>query len=82
MDEFQRESRYIVLKKTDVKELNTAGLLTITDVEILQKILEKIERIRIINGKQALECVVVESDWPEYEATWKSIEDRVSKGEE
>lgn len=25
-----------------------------------------------------MECVIVESDWPEYEPTWKAIEARVT----
>lgn len=29
-------------------------------------------------GKAPLECVVVESDWPEYEPTWEAIEARMT----
>ena len=28
-------------------------------------------------GKESIECVVVESDWPEYEPTWAAIEKRI-----
>ena len=33
---------------------------------------------RRLKGKEPLDCVVVESDWPEYEPTWRAIEARVT----
>ena len=38
----------------------------------------KIEMARVHEGKAPLDAVVVESDWPEYEPTWKAIEARAS----
>lgn len=63
MSEFKREERYIVIK---LKHLNE----------------DQEDRIRCCmdnNNVYSTECVVVESDWPEYEQVWKMIEDRVTK---
>ena len=70
---FERENRYIVLKITD---LISAGLTDDED-QALASILDKINLVREGRGRGTLVCVVVESDWPEYEPTWKAIEDRV-----
>lgn len=62
-DTFKREERYIVVKRKHL----------VGDQE---------ERIRELVhdelGIQTTECVVVESDWPEYEAVWRMIEERVT----
>ncbi|UAN48032.1 DUF550 domain-containing protein [Serratia sp. JSRIV001] len=68
----QRENRYIVIKEADAK--NILGPL---NYKLLHTIADSIERGRSIKGKAPLECVVVESDWPEYEPLWKAIEARV-----
>lgn len=70
---FNRESNYLVLKNRDVN-----FVLTELEREILFKLVGKIKDHRELLGKPALKCVVVESDWPEYEPTWKAIEDRVT----
>lgn len=62
MSEFKREGRYVVIKLKDIDE-NTQRQLG--------------------NFMQDLEiptrsCVVVESDWPEYEPVWKMLEDRMT----
>jgi len=64
MTEFQREERFIVVKRKHI-----------ADPEM-----EKRFRLYIKNylGVETVECVVVESDWPEYETVWKMIEARVS----
>lgn len=67
-----REYRYIVLKRKDVK-----AALTEDERGLLNSLCGKISDYRIGEGKAPLECVVVESDWPEYETTWESIELRV-----
>lgn len=70
---FHREERYIVLKITDIdKSLSDA------EVDTLRGICNKVEKYRGESGKRQFECVVVESDWPEYEPTWKSIEQRIT----
>ena len=72
-DEFVWEDRYIVFKLSDVVEH-----LTIAERLHLERLYE-IQRVgRKEAGKSALECVVVESDWPEYESTWRAIEARVT----
>lgn len=70
---FVREDRYLVLKRSDID----TGL----DEEqksILFHLVQIVERERNSLGKAALECVVVESDWPNYEETWSQIESVVS----
>ena len=71
--EFKREERYIVFKLSDVEEHFTPG-----EKQQLARLVE-VQRVgREEAGKAPLECVVVESDWPEYEPTWKAIEARVT----
>jgi hypothetical protein len=62
MSEFKREERYIVVK---LKHL--AGL----QVAPLRNFLRE-------NRVPTLDCVVVESDWPEYMAVWQMIERRMT----
>lgn len=70
--EFEREQRYVVLKVKDVMQR-----LSEKDILTLARILDEIDAYRKSIGK-TLECVVIESDWPEYEPTWKAIEARVT----
>lgn len=70
--QFKREKRYAVIKLSDAEHLS-AG-----DKDSLDRILRRATVIRTENGKQPLQCAVVESDWPEYEPVWKMIEDRVA----
>lgn len=74
MNQSQREIRYIVLKASD---LQTAGL-TEAELGLLKAVCAKVDQFRRNAGKPALECVVVEKDWPEYEPTWQAIERRTS----
>jgi len=59
---FKREDRYVVIKLKDLDKKTTASL----DFFLSWK------------GIRTRDCVVVESDWPEYEKVWKMIEDRVN----
>lgn len=68
--EFKREERYIVFKVSDLGN-------SLKGDEIRQLAKEYAEQRRL-KGKPPLECVVVESDWPEYEPTWRAIEERVT----
>ena len=68
MSNVNREERYTVLKISDVH-----GALNANETEQLIYLEEKIDAYRELRGKGALVCVVVESDWPEYEPTWESI---------
>ena len=67
-----REDRYIVIKR---KEAHMA--LSRDEREELKWLCDKIADYRARLGKPPLVCVVVESDWPEYEPTWNAIQDRV-----
>lgn len=68
--EFKREDRYIVFKLSDLGN-------SLKGDEIRRLAREYAEQ-RSLKGKPPLECIVVESDWPEYEPTWKAIEARVT----
>ncbi|WP_353192147.1 hypothetical protein [Pandoraea pnomenusa] len=59
---FEREERYIVIKRKN---------LSSTKEQILRDVLHD-------NAISTVACVVVESDWPEYEPTWAAIEARVT----
>lgn len=68
-----RENRYAIIKWKD------AECLTFAEIDDLKHILWKITdyRERRGKGKAPFQCVVVESDWPEYEVVWNMIEKRV-----
>jgi len=71
--EFKRERRYIVLKTKDIEDaLTDVGLNNLRDV------CDAVEGLRTNREKPPLECVVIESDWPEYEIAWKMIQDRMT----
>lgn len=59
-EQFQREERYIVIKRKHLDE---------HDEETLREFLADREI-------GTVECVVIESDWPEYETVWGMIEQR------
>ena len=70
---FQREERYVVLKIKDLHEYLPQPL-----IDHLKSISDEVRAGRQMAGKQPLECVVVESDWPEYEPTWSAISARMT----
>ena len=70
---FERENRYLVLKRKDIEKS-----LTPTEQKILMELANKVALDRIDEGRGGLRCVVVEEDWPEYEPTWDAIESRVT----
>lgn len=68
---FKREMRYVVFKvshldKLQIRRLNDLLNLSGPDGTALPTI----------------DCVVVESDWPEYEKVWSMIEQRVKEEEQ
>lgn len=70
---FKREERYIVFKLSDLqRHLNPSDLFN------LDQMGRTVAAGREQDGKAPLQCVVVESDWPEYETTWQAIEARMS----
>ena len=68
----KRETRYIVLKIKDIEE----GV-TREEREFLLDIRDRLNKRRVLAGKDIIRCVVVEHDWPEYEPTWNAIADRM-----
>lgn len=65
--EFQREDRYIVIKRSDLAKVPVAYRSAL--VEPLFHLQAHLPH---------RECLVLESDWPEYEPTWAAIEQRVT----
>lgn len=65
--EFKREARYIVIKLADLNKLRGG------QTEALRQELAKVSR-----RLPKRECLVIESDWPEYEPVWQMIERRVT----
>lgn len=73
MEKFEREHRYLVLKISDINEICTDEIKgRLEDIALM------VERGRAYQGKPPLTCVIVESDWPEYEPTWKALEQRMT----
>ena len=72
-DKFQREERYIVFKLADVEKDFFPS-----EISQLLRLYETQQSMRKQSGRPPLDCVVVESDWPEYEPTWRAIEARVT----
>ncbi len=73
---FVRQVRYTVMKH---KDANRA--LTQSEIRTLNSLSDKVHEWRLSKGKAPFTCVVVESNWPEYEPTWKAIQDRVEQEE-
>ena len=72
--EFIRELRYTVIKHKDsLMALNKEERATLRELE------GRVQNYRMNLGRLPLICVVGESDWPEYEPTWKAIEERMEQ---
>lgn len=61
---FQREERYIVIKRKHLTERQEG----------------EIRRLLAAEEIGTVECVVIENDWPENEIVWRMIEDRMAGG--
>lgn len=72
-----REHRYIVAKIIDAQIA-----LTETEFKRLCALSAKVDKFRVDNGVNSLVCLIVENDWPEYEPTWKLIEQRMDDKDE
>lgn len=66
--EFKRESRYIVIKKSDLEKVDKSKQGYVNSILLL------LCNVPLPKRK----CLVIESDWPEYEPTWAAIERRVT----
>jgi len=64
---FQREDRYIVIKCSDLENVPVGYRSSL--VEPMLSLLAHLPR---------RECLVIESDWPEYTPTWAAIQARVT----
>lgn len=67
----KRENRYIVIKRKDL-----APNVPLDMLEEFEEVFSKVSPLL-----PARECVVVESDWPEYEHVWELIRLRVENAE-
>lgn len=74
MSEFKKEFRYLVFKIKDVDLY-----LTEQEKDSLLCIADELAVCRADAGKNPLQCVVVEDDWPEYDIVWKMIQDRIER---
>lgn len=68
--EFKREERYVVIKIKDLEFNSPSGDKNKRSKELG----EWISR----NSLRTRECVVVESDWPEYHLVWAMLEHRMA----
>lgn len=72
---FNIEQRYWVFKR---KDLEAAGL-TLEEKRTLRAIAEKVETARLARGRQTLNCICIESHWPEYQPTIEALAKRMEK---
>lgn len=69
---FKREDRYLVIKRNDIQLF-----LSEHKQKQLSDLASQVADGRHSDGRKPLECVVVESDWPEYQPVWQMIADRM-----
>ncbi|MDW3712896.1 hypothetical protein [Pseudomonas sp. 2023EL-01195] len=65
---FQRENRYIVIKRKDLDAAAAEGAVDASFAEVLDIVSDSLP---------TRECLVIERDWPEYEPAWRMIQARV-----
>lgn len=73
VEEFRREDRYVVLKRTDLERHATPAQL-----RDLERTCGMVRAGRVTEGKRINSYVVVADDWPEYKETWAKIQARVT----
>jgi len=71
------EDRYLVIKLSDLKKVT----LEPDAWYYFDKVLKAVDETRKDRGAPALECVVVEKDWPEYEKVLATLSERVDREE-
>lgn len=74
---FKREFRYIVIKCSDLQA--ALPVISVEQLLVFREVCHIISKERASKGKEPLDCVVVEKDWPEYEPTWRAIESRMTE---
>lgn len=73
MGEFKRENRYLVLKRKEISKYLSDEAKT--ELDNILTALAVAKQPDIDTGAKAeIDCVVVEKDWPMYEAVWGMIE--------
>ncbi|UVE47574.1 hypothetical protein KS461_09885 [Pseudomonas chlororaphis] len=72
MSEFQREDRYIVIKRSDLDKMSPL------DRDVALSNLEHVAALLFGWNAPERKCLVIESDWPEYEPAWQMIERRMT----
>lgn len=77
----KREDRYLVLKRSNIEAAENEDYITPAERGLLYHIAGKVAFWRYGESKPELKCVVVESDWPEYEHVWELIRMRVEKAQ-
>lgn len=71
MIKFEKELRYYVIKVADAKQFSDEAK------RALENVLYASQIVRKLRDAPQIDCVVVESDWPEYGAVWDMIQARV-----
>ena len=70
MNSFKREERYMVVKLSKLANKKPyPGAFVDYSIE---------SQIEKLAGHAFVDCVVVESDWPEYGTVWKMIQERIT----
>lgn len=69
----ERENRYLVLKRKDIDKYLSDEAKEELDNILMALAIAKQPGIDT-GAEGEIDCVVVEKDWPMYEATWKAIE--------
>lgn len=67
VNEFKREDRYIVIKRSDLKKVPVAYCSHLVD-----------PMLSLLSHLPHRQCVVIESDWPEYNFVWLMLEHRMA----
>ena len=80
MSEFQREDRYLVLKRSDI-EMYAPDWLRANLTEVVDDLNYYIHEGRLKDDRKIIgrKFIVIENDWPEYEVVWRMIEARIAK---
>jgi hypothetical protein len=71
---FVREDRYLVFKHSDLERY-----VGFRDMRTLDRIASDVKAQREEDKRSAFKCVVVESDWLEFEPVWDMLEKRFKK---
>lgn len=72
LDEFKREDRYIVIKRSDFEKAGSQELSAFHNAN------HNLRKSLMGNGAIDRSYLVIESDWPEYEPVWAMIEARMT----